>query len=80
MVLETKHVNQRQRDEFHPCSLLAVSAGPPGSGFLTWKTESDDDTRTRNCLMCVLKCVLKHFGNDGKAIQLFVSRLLECYP
>ena len=39
MVLETKHVNQRQRDEFHPCSLLAVSAGPPGSGFLTWKTE-----------------------------------------
>ena len=42
--------------------------------------QSDDDTRTWNCLMCVWECVLKHFGSDGKAIQLFVSRLLECYP
>ena len=53
MAQETKHMDERQRDESHLCSLLAASAGPSESGFLTWKTESDDNTRTRNLLMCI---------------------------
>ena len=42
--------------------------------------QSHDNTCTWNLLMCIWKCTYKHLGNDEKAIQLFVSRLLECYP
>lgn len=50
MVLETEHVNQRQRDELYLGCLLAMPNGPPEFGFLTWKMESDDNTCTQNLL------------------------------
>lgn len=75
MALETKHIDERQRDEFHLCGLLAVSAGPSESGFLTWKTESDDNIAHGTCLCAYENAHTSILGMTG---QQFSYLLVGC--